>query len=119
MKHPSKRTYVAAAAALSVVMFAGSAALADEGRKERGTASESAQPVDDTWITTKVKASLLAESNVSGLDIDVETVNGVVTLRGDVDDATQIEKARAVASDIEGVSRVDTSALVVARGGER
>src|SRR5690606_25957226 len=47
-----------------------------------GDGQNSDQPVDDTWITTKVKSSLLAESEVSGLDINVDTLNGVVTLRG-------------------------------------
>lgn len=46
---------------------------------------DSEQPGSDTWITTKVKSSLLADSDVAGLKIDVETVNGVVTLTGQVE----------------------------------
>ncbi len=75
-------------------------------------ASRSDQPVDDTWITTKVKSSLLADSDVSGLDINVETVNGVVTLSGQVDQQAQIEHATRIARGIEGVTDVRTTELV-------
>ncbi|ATD68619.1 transporter [Luteimonas chenhongjianii] len=81
--------------------------------------TESNQPVSDTWITTKVKADLLASSDVSGLDISVETANGIVSLSGDVDNRGQIERATAIARDIEGVQRVDTSQLKVGKNGNR
>lgn len=75
-------------------------------------ATESQQPVDDTWITTKVKSSLLADADVSGLDIDVETVNGVVSLSGQVDEQAQIDQAKQIARGIEGVAEVQTTDLV-------
>ncbi|MDH5824814.1 BON domain-containing protein [Luteimonas sp. RD2P54] len=79
---------------------------------------ESDQPIDDTWITTKVKSSLLADTDVAGLQIDVETVNGVVTLSGDVESQAQIDAAKRIAADIEGVASVDASALTVSATGE-
>lgn len=79
-----------------------------------GDGRDSSQPVDDTWITTKVKSSLLAESDVSGLDINVDTLDGVVTLRGQVESQAQIDTATRIAREIEGVSNVDTSGLTVA-----
>jgi len=90
----------------------------ESDRSDRTVAAntESRQPVSDTWITTKVKADLLATSDVSGLDISVETANGVVSLSGDVESQAQIDRAEAVARDIEGVQRVDTRQLRVARG---
>jgi len=75
---------------------------------------DSDQPGTDTWITTKVKSSLLADSNVSGLDIQVETVNGVVTLTGQVDQQTQIAEATRIAREIEGVTEVRTTGLTTA-----
>jgi hyperosmotically inducible periplasmic protein len=78
-----------------------------------GDGSRSDQPVNDTWITTKVKSSLLADNDVSGLDIEVETVNGVVTLSGQVEQQSQIDEAARIARDIEGVTRVETSALTI------
>ena len=78
-----------------------------------GDGRDSDQPVDDTWITTKVKSSLLADSDVAGLDIEVETLNGVVTLSGQVDEQAQIDHATRIARDIEGVTSVQTAALTV------
>ncbi len=74
---------------------------------------DSDQPVGDTWITTKVKSSLLADSDVSGLNIEVETVNGVVTLTGQAGQQAQIERATRIARDIEGVTEVRTTGLVI------
>ena len=76
---------------------------------------DSEQPGSDTWITTKVKSSLLADSNVAGLDIDVETVNGVVTLTGQVEEATQVTEATRIAREIEGVTEVVTTNLTTVK----
>ena len=77
---------------------------------------DSDQPVNDTWITTKVKSSLLADSDVAGLDVSVETVNGVVRLSGDVESQAQIDRAVEIARDIEGVTNVESSDLTVVVG---
>ena len=69
------------------------------------------RPINDTWITTKVKSSLLADSDVAGTEVSVETINGVVHLSGYVDDQRQIDRAVEVARDIEGVTRVESSGL--------
>ena len=58
-------------------------------------------------------ASLLADEDVAGLEVDVETVNGVVTLRGDVSSQAQIDEAKRIASGIEGVREVDASGLSI------
>lgn len=104
-------------AAIAGTMLISGTAFAQEvqDRADRTVAaqSESDQPVSDTWITTKVKADLLATSDVSGLDIKVETTNGTVSLSGDVESRAQIERAEAVARGIEGVQRVDVSQLKV------
>lgn len=115
--HP--RTALAAALATALLFVAGGALAQDTGMEAEGQTDvrgDSDQPVDDTWITTKVKSSLLADTDVAGLDIDVETVNGVVTLSGDVDNQTQIEEARRIAADIDGVVRVETSGLSTTSG---
>lgn len=80
---------------------------------------DSNEPVTDSWITTKVKADLLASSNVPGTEVKVETVNGVVSLSGTV--ATQAEKDKAVttAKGIKGVTRVDAAALKVNAAAKR
>ena len=101
------------AAALSLLLASGGAMAADDPRHDQHQMGDSEQPMGDTWITTKVKASLLADDDVAGLQIDVETLNGVVTLGGDVASQAQIDEARRIASEIEGVTDVDTTALRV------
>ncbi len=83
-----------------------------QGPGMAGDGRSSDQPVDDTWITTKVKSSLLADSDVAGLNIEVETLNGVVTLSGRVDQQAQIQNATRIAREIEGVTDVRTTGLV-------
>src|SRR5690554_1968312 len=80
---------------------------------DMGDGRDSDQPIDDTWITTKVKSSLLADTDVAGLDIEVETVNGVVMLTGQVEQQAQIDHATRIARDIEGVTEVRTAGLSV------
>ncbi len=63
--------------------------------------------VDDTVITTKVKAALMEDSDVKGVDIHVETSKGDVTLSGTVASQAQIDKAVGIARGIEGVKNVD------------
>ena len=109
-------TTLLGAAIAGSMLIAGTAVAQDmQDRSERTVAaqSESDQPVSDTWITTKVKADLLASSDVAGLDIKVETTNGTVSLSGDVESQAQIARAKAIATDIEGVTRVDTAQLKV------
>lgn len=62
--------------------------------------------VDDTVITTKVKTALLADSDVKGLDVNVDTVKAIVTLNGAVNNQTQIDRAGKLATDVPGVKSV-------------
>lgn len=62
--------------------------------------------VDDTVITTKVKTALLADSDIKGLDVNVDTVKAVVTLNGAVANQTQIDRAGKLATDVPGVKSV-------------
>ncbi|GFN46036.1 BON domain-containing protein [Candidatus Regiella insecticola] len=62
----------------------------------------------DAFITTKVKAVLLAASGVPSHDVTVETNSGVVHLSGDVENKEQIEKAQKAIEDkkIDGVKSI-------------
>lgn len=104
---------LATAALASVIAFGGSIALANDPVHTQPRDEGSEQPVTDTWITTKVKSSLLTADGVSGTDISVSTENGVVTLEGHVDNQSEIDRAIAVARDIEGVTDVDSRTLAV------
>ena len=105
-------TKSAAAVLLTVLAGAAWAAGPNENKTPpASTSAESNQPVGDTWITTKVKSELLADSDVKGTDINVSTKNGVVTLAGVLDNQLAIDKAITIAKNIKGVSDVDTRAL--------
>jgi hyperosmotically inducible protein len=62
--------------------------------------------IDDSVITTKVKTALLADSDIKGLDVNVDTAQGVVTLNGAVNNQTQIDRAAKIAGEVEGVKSV-------------
>lgn len=72
-----------------------------------GAFAESAgQYVDDAAITAKVKAALLADKQVEGTDVKVETTKGVVELSGAVNSKTQEDQALKIAKGIDGVKSV-------------
>ena len=103
-------------ATLAISMLGVPFAMASESvtDDQKTTAYEdSSQPVSDTWITTKVKADYLADDDIKGLDINVSTTNGVVTLAGLLDTQALVDKAVAVAKGTRGVKGVDSSALKV------
>lgn len=60
----------------------------------------------DAWITAKVKAALLADTQVRGLALDVDAKDGVVILRGTAATQAEIDAARKIALGIEGVRAV-------------
>jgi hyperosmotically inducible protein len=66
--------------------------------------------VDDSVITTKVKASMVKE--FKNLKVSVETYRGNVLLSGFVDNDAQIQKAVQVASSIKGVQSVKNGLAV-------
>ena len=70
------------------------------------------ETIDDGVITTKVKSALLADDIVKGLDINVDTMNGSVTLNGTVDNQAQADRATEIAKGIEGVSNVQSNLVV-------
>ena len=72
----------------------------------RGTAGEAGGAVTDAGITAAVKAKLLADPAVGGLQIDVDTSGGVVTLDGRVDTRAEADQAVRLARGTEGVSQV-------------
>lgn len=75
-------------------------------------ANEALEPMTDPAITTAVKASLLADPHSSGLKIDVDTANAVVTLKGTVATADERMRAESVAKNTKGVNSVVNSLKV-------
>ena len=121
--------------ALAVVLLAGSVAGCNRGQPDAaqqsqaqtsappatdgGSSAANANPsspsdagalkstVEDTTVTAKVKAALLASDGIQATDISVETQQGVVILTGKVADASQVKRAAEIAQGIEGVRAVD------------
>lgn len=80
-------------------------------KKDQVNEMNSAQPVSDSWITTKVKSELATTKDVSSMKISVDTVDGVVFLTGVVDSAANAAKAAAAAKTVQGVKKVDSTGL--------
>ena len=68
--------------------------------------------LDDAEVTAKVKGKFITQKGLDSLDIKVVTVDGTVTLMGDVDDKAQIGLAENVAREVEGVKRVDNKLVL-------
>ena len=70
--------------------------------------------VSDSWITSKAKIALFADSRVPGTAVNVETQKGTLYLRGKVDSDVAKAAAEEVAKGIEGVQSVKNELQVVA-----
>ncbi len=70
--------------------------------------------IDDAAVTARVKAALVADPNLSALKIDVDSKQGVVTLRGSVESEAASARAGTLAEDTEGVVSVDNQLVVAA-----
>lgn len=68
--------------------------------------------VDDSVITTKVKAAIFDESTLKTLQISVKTYQGTVQLSGFVDSAQSVKKAGEVARSVKSVTSVKNDLLV-------
>jgi hyperosmotically inducible periplasmic protein len=74
--------------------------------KTEKAADKTGEVLTDAAITSEVKTKFLAEPGVSGLAINVDTTNGVVTLTGMVKSQAEMNKAMMVARNSKGVKRV-------------
>lgn len=68
--------------------------------------------VDDTVITTKVKAAIFGEDTLKTLQINVKTFKGVVQLSGFVDSAQSVKKAGDIARSVDNVIEVKNDLIV-------
>lgn len=64
------------------------------------------QSVNDTAISTKLRARLTGDSKVGGINYSIETVNGTVYLMGTARDRAELDRVIAHARDISGVRNV-------------
>jgi osmotically-inducible protein OsmY len=84
-----------------VLIMASALGCASTGKQE-GTG----EYVDDTVITSKVKAAIFNEPTLKSAEINVETFKGVVQLSGFVSSAANESMAVQVARNVGGVKSV-------------
>ena len=68
--------------------------------------SSTGEYIDDTVITTKVKAAILEDKDLKVAEINVETFKGVVQMSGFVSSQSDINKAATLARSVDGVKSV-------------
>jgi hyperosmotically inducible periplasmic protein len=91
---------------LFVIVVAWVIAITISGCASTTTTSSTGQFVDDSAITTKIKAKFVDDPVVSGLRISVETFKGVVQLSGFANSKAEIDQAQSLAQQTEGVRSV-------------
>jgi hyperosmotically inducible periplasmic protein len=79
---------------------------ATTGDRRDDAADRTTGVATDAAVTSAVKTKLLADTAVSGLKIDVDTKNGVVTLNGNVASKSEADRAMSLARDTNGVKEV-------------
>jgi hyperosmotically inducible periplasmic protein len=79
----------------------------DDAQKKAGeTADKVGDATANAALTSVVKTKFLADTTVSGLNIDVDSNKGVVTLTGNVRSAAEKQRAVKIARETEGVKSV-------------
>lgn len=93
--------------------------LRETGRVVRRRSSQTVRAVgdatEDVRTTVAIKTQLALDPGLSALDIDVDTTDGLVTLSGRVDSATDLARAIDIAMSHRNVRQV-VSTLQISRG---
>lgn len=81
----------------------------DPNLEPRATSTEPdfAQRLEDATLTATIKSKLLWNANTEGMDANVDTRNGVVTLKGEARNAEAKELAGRLAANTDGVNSVN------------
>ena len=101
---PLRTTLAAAVSAVALIAASGCSVM-----RHQETTGEY---VDDTTITTKVKAKFAEDKTVSAMAISVETFNGLVTLSGAAKSTAEKDQAEALTRQVAGVKGVKNSIIV-------
>ena len=102
MKHIARWVLIATMAAAAAACTTSE----EKAGPAESTAAHAGRVVDDSVITGKVKAALVADPTTKAHQISVETFKGVVQLSGFVDTSEAKMRATQVAETVEGVKNV-------------
>jgi hyperosmotically inducible protein len=118
-----RHSIIAGSALLAAAALAAAPALAADSKdpslmqKTKDTVKETTREakteVTDSWVTAKTKIALFSDSRVKGRQVKVETMKGMVTLRGKVDSEDAKSAAGEVAKGVEHVKGVKNDLQVV------
>lgn len=86
----------------------------DAGNYIENKTENAVQAIDDTAITTALKGKYVLDDELKAHDINVDTLNGVVTLTGAAPSAAAIERATTIAKTVDGVKDVQNQLTVKA-----
>jgi osmotically-inducible protein OsmY len=90
----------------SILLLAAAALTSVVGCAATATQESTGQYMDDTAITTKVKAAIFNDASLKSAEINVETFKGAVQLSGFVNSGADIQRAAAVARGVSGVRSI-------------
>ena len=82
--------------------------------KAKDAANTAKGAIDDATITAQVNAGLAKDPDLSALKINVDTVNGKVTLNGPAPSAVARDRAETIAKSVTGVTSVNNQLVVTA-----
>jgi hypothetical protein len=99
-----KSSALIVAAVLGTAVVAGCAATEDR--------ASTGQTIDDSVITTKIKAKLIEDPVTKAHEISVETFKGTVQLSGFVETAAESAQAARIANSVDGVKNVKNSLVL-------
>jgi len=85
----------------------------EERERAKGNKETIGQSLDDAWIHTKIVAKLISDTQTPERKINVDVVDGAVTLRGQVDTGEAKAEAERVAKETDGVKKVMNQLKVV------
>ncbi len=102
-----KKTNVLSRFSVLILLIAIFAACASTPTRE-----STGQYVDDSVITTRIKAQLAEDNFLKSFQISVETYKGVVQLSGFVNSQEAVDKAGQIARSVKGVQSVKNNLIV-------
>jgi hyperosmotically inducible periplasmic protein len=76
------------------------------GQKAGEAAKTAQEAMSDGTLTAKIKAKMALDDSVKALDLNIDTVNGVVTITGKVKTRAERERALTLARETNGVRQV-------------
>jgi len=87
-------------------------ATAKAGEKTKDAVATTGEVINDAWITSKISTDFVNEDTLKGSDINVDTKDHVVTLKGTVASAAGKARAEEIAKTTKGVKRVNNTLTI-------